>query len=180
MKNQWPFWLFVLAIVIVVVISLNYQGKNDVVSLGEIFPEEPETLDYEYVTSPDQTQIGTEDSAKVESSVEPSVLVKEPDLPSASVKPVVVTEKTSPAQPTAITAAYVIQVLSSKELKATETSLKKVKENGFADAYVQSVNLGDKGIWYRIYIGQYSSMDQAKSALTSVKEKYTSAFITKP
>ena len=73
MKNQWPFWLFVVVIVVVVMISMNYQGKNDIVSLGDIFPEEKEVFDYEYVSQPDTQSVQTQEKVSAESVAEPVV-----------------------------------------------------------------------------------------------------------
>lgn len=180
MKNQWPFWLFVIAIAAVVVVSVKYHRRGDVVSLGDIFPEQLGAFDYEYVIQGDE-DVASEDEGIVETGVAPLKAVEEkitePNLSGQAV--VVEKEKTPVVKAAVIKGSYTIQILSSKDQKALEKELKKVKDQGFADAYIQKADLGTKGIWYRIYIGQFSSMSQAREFLTKVKGKYSGAFITK-
>jgi cell division septation protein DedD len=197
MKNQWPFWLFVIAILIVVVIAMNYQGAQDVAPLGDIFSQGQGALEYEYVAPSDQkttvavapkmTGTTAVDNSKVETKVvaASTATVSPVSAPvSAVVSSAAATSTlstTAPVKETAVSAAgsFAVQILSSKDEKATEAELQKVKKNGFAEAYIRKVDLGGKGIWYRIYVGQYTSMTQAQEGLTAVKQKYPQAFISK-
>ncbi|HSV43377.1 MAG TPA: SPOR domain-containing protein [Candidatus Bathyarchaeia archaeon] len=199
MKNQWPFWLFVIAIVIVVLVSMNYQGKDDVVSIGEIFPGNQQELDYEYVMESEGDLVKTEETVsaalpKATVPVQSSVVVAPVKTQTTAVPPVQTMAPAAPKRESVVaastasvattsaapaTGSYTIQVLSSKDKSATEIALKKVQGNGFADAYIRSADLGERGTWYRIYIGQFSTKAQADQQLSSVKQKYASAFVTK-
>ena len=185
MKNQWPFWLFIIAILVVVFIALNYQGKDEVASLGEIFPEEHRVYDYEYVPSAPEQKATAETVTRV--SQDPAVVeVKRPvTSASSSAAPAAAPSQTEavPKKVEATSTAssqrlFTVQVLSSKDLKATQDALQQVKANGFSDAYVKSVELGDKGTWHRIYIGSYPNKVAADQGLARVKEKYPQAFLT--
>lgn len=208
MKNQWPFWLFVIAILIVVVIAMNYQGAQDVAPLGDIFSQDQGALEYEYVAPSDQktsaalTQKKTGVTAVDGSKVEAKAVAASAAIASPAPAPVSATSAAVSAAPTTSTpgaastapvsapvpakaatvsaaGTFAVQILSSKDEKATEAELQKVKKNGFAEAYIRKVDLSGKGTWYRIYIGQYTSMTQAQEGLTAVKQKYPQAFISK-
>jgi len=183
MKNQWPFWLFIIAIFIVVVIAINYQGNQEVAPLGEIFSQEPVGLEYEYVSSPEQKPVAAVAPKVVASSATPDAPKVETALPKAQVTstsaPVAPASTVAKAADTSTAGSLAVQILSSKDKTATEAALQKVKNNGFPEAYMRQADLGDRGIWYRIYIGQYSSMAQAQEGLAKVKEKYPQAFIFK-
>ncbi len=198
MKNQWPFWLFVIAIVIVVLVSMNYQGKDEVVSIGEIFPGNQQELDYEYVMESEGDVVKTEGATStalptVTAPVQQPVAAAPVKAQTTAVAPVSTTGPAAPkSEPVAAstasvattsaapaTGSYTIQVLSSKDKAATETALKKVQGNGFSDAYIRSADLGERGTWYRIYIGQFSTKAQADQQLANVKQKYASAFVVK-
>jgi len=65
MKNQWPLWMFVIGVVMIVLFAFNYEGQNEVVSLSEIFPDDEfsdmpqvtyEFIDKEGVATPIQTR----------------------------------------------------------------------------------------------------------------------------
>lgn len=180
-KNQWFVGLIIVGIVIIILIVFNYQGKNPQDnSLSEIFPEEatkvPET-EYEFVsdgstksqeaTQAPQTAVKTGVSIP---SRAPSPTVKQvpSNLPS---QPVVVPQNTS-----AVSGAYSIQVLSSKDKTATEKTLEKIKTKGHAASMVTK-DLGEKGIWYRINVGSFTTKKEAEDYLPSVKNDYKDSFI---
>ncbi len=175
MKNQWPFWLFIIAIAVVVVVAMNYTGQESVAPLGEAFPPDSRALDYEYVFQQNQQIVPESVQPVSEPVAEPKSVASVPVA--ATVTPAAQPQVQAPAAST--TTAYAIQILASKDLKATEAELQKVKNNGFADAYIRNAELGDKGTWNRIYVGQFSSMAQAQEALPKVKQKYPQAFIFK-
>ncbi|MEW5894988.1 MAG: SPOR domain-containing protein, partial [Candidatus Omnitrophota bacterium] len=150
MKNQWPFWLFIIAILVVVVISLNYQGKDEVASLGEIFPDEQQAYDYEF-----QDQARQVSQTVMNQTVAP---VKAPEVTAVPKETVV--DKFEAAKPVSVSAgskSFTVQILSSKDLKATEAALAKVKAAGFSDAFIKTADLNEKGIWHRIYVGNYQN-----------------------
>ncbi len=188
MKNQWPFWLFLVVIIVVIIFSLNYQKKAQPVHLGEIF-EEGSSRKIDYVYKPDETvpmdavtqetvavPVSTDAALAPAAEVKPApvAVVAEP----APVKPVVqqaVAPKVETVAPA--TTGYVIQILASKDKPSTDKALERAQKAGFSAAYIQTVALGDKGTWYRIYIGGFKTQAEAQGSLGSVKASYKDAFI---
>ena len=177
-KNQWLIGLIIVGIVVVIFVVFNYQGKTKDNSLSEIFPEDstkvPET-EYEFVT----------DSTPKASTSAPSVVPVKPLTPAArpTVPTAAATKMGAPAPAissapavSAVSGTYSIQILSSKDKAAAEKALEKVKAKGHA-AYIVTKDLGDKGIWYRINIGSYTTKQEAENNLSSIKSDYKDGFI---
>lgn len=191
MKNQWPFWLFVVGIIVVVAISMSYQGRRNTVSLGDIFPEEDEALDYEYVSGPasleeEDASGSSDETAAVAPQAESPQNLATPAEParSADVQPVTATPSSSVASVSVAAESkagvYTIQILSSKDQTAAQQALKKAKERGLTGAYLYPADLGAKGIWYRIYVGSFQTKAQADQALAAMDQsRYAGAFIQK-
>ncbi len=191
MKNQWPFWLFIVGVIIVVIFSLNYQQRNQVISLGDIFPEENEdVLDYEYVVPKESIEVSKKETvepvAVTQKAVSKEKRVSKPVEPVVPKAAPVVTQKTPVKKPVPVkkpevvsSGTYAIQVLSSTDKQAAEKALGKVKQNGFKDAFIRDKDLGDRGTWYRIYTAYYETIGKAKEALLTVKKTYPDAYILK-
>ncbi|OGX08816.1 MAG: hypothetical protein A2Z88_09380 [Omnitrophica WOR_2 bacterium GWA2_47_8] len=90
-------------------------------------------------------------------------------------------EVSTPAVNTAVStpgaAFYTIQILSSKDQPALEKSLAKAKSSGFDSAFIMTHDLGDKGIWYRLYIGKFQTKSEADTYLQNVRSVYPDAFV---
>lgn len=179
MKNQWPFWLFMIVIIVVVIIAINYRGTDDVVSLGDIFPEQQGGLEYEYHTggNDDAKRDVVEPAQKVQELVKEDAVRSVESMNVAEEKPE--SKMVEPKAAEVVKGVYTIQILSSKDKGATQNALEKVKLQDLDQAYIQEKDLGEKGVWYRIYVGQFTTMNQAQQVLPKVKEKYGTAFITK-
>jgi len=155
-KNQWVIWTIVIGAIVVTLIAFNYQGdKKEVIPLSDIFPEEFDdsgTIEYEFV----------EEDKKAE---EVKTVAK--------VKPVAPKVKQSAAQPHGV---YAIQALSSKNKEMTEKEIAKLKKKGLP-AYLVTMDLENKGVWYRIYVGKFAEKKQAENYLPTVKQIYGDCFI---
>lgn len=57
---------------------------------------------------------------------------------------------------------YVVQVASFRSNSIAENEAGKYKNKGF-NAFVEPVNIPDRGLWYRVKVGNFSSIDEAKS-----------------
>ncbi|MFP4472486.1 MAG: SPOR domain-containing protein [Candidatus Omnitrophota bacterium] len=189
MKNQWPFWVFILVIIAAVIFALNYQKQTEVVPLNEIFSEEyaGEEVEYEFYRNGEEevkplekpaARTEEQESGKKEKEgieqIQPVKEILDPEIPpevtdSAKEKSTVSTAK----------GPYAIQILSSKDREKANAALERVKKKGFGQAYLASVDLEDKGTWYRIYAGAYSTKDKAQQALPEVQKTYSGAFIIK-
>jgi len=81
---------------------------------------------------------------------EPAVAAPAPAVKSAPV----------PAVPTAPGGEFVVQIASFKDAAAAEVMLKKLSGKGYV-LFVEPVDLGAKGTWYRVYAGPYSGREAA-------------------
>ena len=76
--------------------------------------------------------------------------------------------------------AYTIQLVSLPSKAEAEALLAELKSKLY-DAYLLEVNLPDKGAFYRVRVGHYNSLDQAKKALAIMQNregKFFDAWIT--
>ncbi len=62
----------------------------------------------------------------------------------------------------------VVQVLSTQNRNDATTARNRMIQAGFPSG-VFEVNLGEKGIWYRVYVGPFEDESTAQAALQSVK-----------
>lgn len=190
MKNQWPIWVLVIGVVIIVLFAFNYHGQKDFIPLSEIFPDEKsETapdIQYEFMNAATQ---GTQDLAAVpqESSqdlsvkteaVMPKAPVASPAAPAPQGAPAALEPATPPAG-TPVKTLYTIQVASSKNKAGAETTLNAVKAKGYP-AFLAQKDLGQKGMWYRVYVGNFQTRKEAEAYLPKVRQDYKDSFIITP
>jgi len=178
MKDQWPLWLFVIAVIMIVLFAFNYQGTSEFVSIGDIFPESEmsEEGDLEYVfVDESQTAKTQSEPAKAE-AVQPEEIAKAPDEQplgeEAMVQETVVT-------PNFLQVPFTIQVASYKKREAAQLALKGMQAAGYP-AHIISRDLGEKGVWYRIYIGTFDTKNEAIQFLTNLKKDFKNSFIISP
>lgn len=67
---------------------------------------------------------------------------------------------TAPARPTVDHGAYLVQVASFSNQKDAEAAKAKLATKGYS-ASIQEINLPDKGVWYRVRVGQMLDKDAA-------------------
>lgn len=60
-----------------------------------------------------------------------------------------------------------VQVYSFKEKSRADVALEKLKAKGYR-AYILVSDLGERGIWYRVRVGTFSSEEDARKALEAV------------
>jgi cell division septation protein DedD len=110
-------------------------------------------------------------------SLSPEVAKKEPkkekSQPPANTVPKV-KKKTFP------TKFYTIQVASFRSPKEAQKYARLLGSRGY-EALVKKVNLPQKGIWYRVYVGRFNSFKEAKKfgAVLQKKEKIKTYYITR-
>jgi len=191
MKNQWAFWLFIVGVVVVVLFAFNYQGRHDVVSLSEIFPENEESeAEYEYIFVDDTTESGSESAAVTEQTEEAAqsgteiLTAVQVEIPADTTSAVAETAaadvaKAADIAPDLDKTPFTIQVSSFRNKATAEKALSDVKNAGYP-AFIASKDLGAKGVWHRIYIGTFQDKDSASSFLSKVKKDYQSSFIISP
>ena len=188
MKNSWLVWLFVVGVIVTVFIAFNYQGGDDTIPLSEIFPENENMtveVEYEFVDEDtDTTENRTQEIvAAIKNKEEKKSITKLP----AEVKTTVqketdsakVAETSSKPKLTLENVVYTIQVASFKDKIRADQSITELKDKGY-DAYSIPRNLGEKGTWHRVYVGQFTTKEQAKEFLTTIKKDYENSFIIAP
>jgi cell division septation protein DedD len=68
------------------------------------------------------------------------------------------------------TAIYSVQVASSPKLEDSERLVRKFGERGY-QAYIMQADLGDKGIWFRVRVGNLPSRAEALIIKAELEEK---------
>ena len=72
---------------------------------------------------------------------------------------------------------FTIQVSSWKTAKQAQLILQQFLDEGY-DAYIQRVFLEDREeVWWRVRVGDFSSVEEAKLLLTELGEKYPEVWI---
>lgn len=205
MKNSWLVWFFVVGVVITVLVAFNYQSEKSAVPLTEIFPDEesyPVDIEYEFIeseqrmsstpktisstTETEQAQAPQEQAKQVTvKAPEPSAVKTEPLQHAAAVKsqpeptPAETAKADTKTQTQSNSAAYTIQVASFRKQQMADTLVKELKGKNLA-GFIKERQLGEKGTWYRVYVGQYESKSQAEENLAVIKRDYMDSFILSP
>jgi len=149
-----------------------------VVELSKIFPDEelgelPE-IEYEFMESEPEPRV----------SPKPVTQAVSPKMGTQGSAPAAVKPSEAPSRQASVSdpisgAAFTIQLLSSKDKKATQRALEKAKAKGYA-AILVTKDLGAKGVWHRLYAGAYDTKEQAQASLKDVKKDYAGGFVTTP
>jgi len=144
-------WFIPPLILIIIIIAVNivyYRKKKH--SLKRIVIKQENTKNFVQNTGPKLTK-------KKLLSVEPAK--KERSLAVVSKK------------------SFAIQVASFRKKKRALSFIDSLKKDNY-DAYIVTKNLGGKGVWYRVRIGNFSTKNEAGNALKEIKTKYLQSFIT--
>lgn len=146
------------------------EGQQNALGSGINLPPEPtKTEPVPEAISP--LPIKTEQPVKSVVTPKPKP-VAVPVLPVAS-KPV-------SSKPAAVASgSYLVQVASVKQRQGADDLRNRMKKKGYA-AFVEDVDLGAKGIWYRVYAGPFVSKADADGAVRSLKaDRISSAPLVK-
>ena len=177
MKNQWLVWFIVVGVVVLVLVTFNYQSGQDVLPLGEVFPEDETAveprIEYEFVQSDGSVATPQERIPAPAATTAPAAqpAAEKPAGSPPVVRPQDLEQKDFSKIP------FTIQVLSSKDKLRAQEALQKVKASGYASAYLATKDLGDKGTWHRIYVGTFNTKEEADQYLPQVKKSYPDSFI---
>ncbi len=71
---------------------------------------------------------------------------------------------------------FTIQVASFQDSVKAQTLVEELKKAGFS-AVVSAKHLDEKGIWYRVWVGDFNSEDEASELLKTLKKDYKNSFI---
>lgn len=137
----------------------------------ETVPEKPERLTfYDNLPKGNQAPLGSginlpPEKPKKAVQAKPKRTVKH-----AEVKPVAATPKKVTVPTVSTEGSFVVQIASfrtGEDAKALAARLKLYKLSTF----IETADLGDKGVWYRVLAGPYSSREEADTAAVLLKEK---------
>lgn len=85
-------------------------------------------------------------------------------------------EKATTAQPLTAGVGFTIQVASFQDKARAELVSEELKKKGYIPV-ISAKDLGDKGIWYRVWVGDFESEEKARELLKTLKEDYKDSFI---
>ncbi len=199
MKKSWYIVIFVAAVMITVVITLNYKSRQKSEDLSELVSEEESSspdVQYEFMDNAPQT---TENAAGMTESMAPTAMKPAPQAaPAPSLQPAtMVKPKNSslnepeayqakatsvPSAPSVSPSAaaaqhtFTIQVSSFKDQKKADLFLAEVRKKE-ATAYMLTKELGEKGTRYRICVGDFMAKAQADEYLKKIQEIYKEGFV---
>jgi succinoglycan biosynthesis transport protein ExoP len=69
---------------------------------------------------------------------------------------------------------YAIQVRATKDARVAQDTVNALRVRGH-DAYHEKVDLNDKGVWYRVFIGRFASADEARKYV-QIKKRIVDTF----
>lgn len=180
MKNSWLVWIFVVGVIVTVFVAFNYEKGKNAIPLSEIFKEEqsmPVDVEYEIVQSEGTQAQGDITMTAPATPAEPK-LAQKPAKPAAQAPAQIVLEapqtKESNTSSPAIDFSkvpFTIQVASFKEQSKAQKILDTLKSKGYAGQIVAR-NLGDQGIWNRVYVGQFNAKSEADAYLQRIQSDF--------
>lgn len=74
-------------------------------------------------------------------------------------------------KPVPTTRVFSVHVFSFKTQQAAQNEIDRLNKRGF-NAYLETVDLGAKGIWHRVKVGNYASRAEAEQARLDIRQKY--------
>jgi cell division septation protein DedD len=105
-------------------------------------------------TSP-PTAAATKPAPPVKTAAAKSDPPKKTEAPAKSAAP--------PAPPAAAGGAFVVQAAAFREAADAGSLRERLAGKGYA-AYTQEANLGEKGVWHRVYVGPFATTEAAQAA----------------
>ena len=182
MKNTWLIWVLIVGVVVAVLIVFNHRSAKDNVPLSELFPEEKaaQNVEYEFVPNGQASVPAAPASAPQKQAVlaptQPAV-TPAPATSNAAATTQSASVETTGTQMKKV--PFTIQVGSFKDKPKAEKIVTDLNKKQFS-GYMVANNLGEKGTWYRVYIGKFDTKAQAEETLAKVKTDYKESFIIAP
>lgn len=192
MKKSVIIGIFLVGVLGTVFYIYNYQTAQQEISLNTIFAGEesyPSDVEYEYVGADGKTISQTAAKVKQASLQEIPTQITQPvekttqviqtaatTIPEADQ---VVAEKITTSVSSLAKSAFTIQVASLKDKAGAERVLKDLSTKSYS-GFIVPRDLGDKGTWYRVYVGQFDIKSEADAFLAKVKQDFPSSFVIAP
>lgn len=71
---------------------------------------------------------------------------------------------------------FAIQVYSFQDKDRAELALASLSNDGYP-AYIVTKDLGEKGLWHRVWVGRFQTKEEAEALLKELKKDYKDSFI---
>jgi len=71
---------------------------------------------------------------------------------------------------------FTIQVFSFKDKAKAQKAMDNIRQTGFP-AYMVLRNLKEKGVWYRVCVGEFDTKEEADQMLAQLKKDYRESFV---
>ena len=137
----------------------------------ETVPEKPERLTfYDNLPKGNQAPLGSGINLPPEQPTKAVQAKPKRAVKKTEVKPVAATPKRATVSTVSAEGSFVVQIASFRtgdDAKGLAARLKLYKLSTFTE----TADLGDKGVWYRVLAGPYSSREGADAAAALLKEK---------
>lgn len=121
-----------------------------------------------YATSKNKQQATTEQPAPVEPAAKPSE--NKPENPAAAAATKAGEDTGTAKKQDSAARPYTIHVASFKAQKIALKEVEQLVGLGF-DAYIETVDLGEKGIWHRVKVGHYTTRADAEQTVEIIRQK---------
>ena len=163
-KSRWPLLVFVMGILVIVVLILKHlyleAGKEDIEVIS--------SSSFEEVDNTSSPASKLEDKKEELAKGEDESLEKEPQVVSSKLS----TENTSEVPKK----RFSLQICSFRDRLKAEKIVEELKREGYP-GYVVSKDLGEKGVWFRVRIGEFETKEEAEEIAQKVKQEYKDSFI---
>lgn len=198
MKNQWLVWAFIAGVIVIVIVAFNSENQRKTGHYAEDVPAEVQYEDESAIHAEaalPAAPIIKEGAKKVAASVQAvkqeAVVTAQETYQIAQSKAGTDADQVVSQAESAVVApasnevsdftgvAYTIQIASVKELKDAQRALADVLKKDYP-GYIVQRNLGDKGVWYRVYVGKFDTKPDADAYLGEVQKGFPSAFVIAP
>ena len=173
MQENWPIWLLVVVALLVIAALINRNAANQQEETATVNEEEEsnqsvETPAQETAQNPEPSPsaIAESQTAGTGSNVSPVTPVPSSITPSAG-------KLSSTAQQKKM---FAIQIQSFQDQTKAHKSLMELTKAGYTP-YIVRRDLKEKGIWYRVFIGDFQSKQEANTKLAELKQKYKDSFV---
>lgn len=85
-------------------------------------------------------------------------------------------EKATTAQPLTVGLGFTIQAASFQDKARADIVVEGLRKKGYTPT-ISAKDLGEKGTWYRVEVGEFESEEKARGPLEALKEHYKDSFI---
>ncbi len=103
--------------------------------------------------------------AQQPTEVAPAPIKPAPVKKTTTAKP---TAKVTTIAKTATATPHVLQISSFRSPDEAGILVRRLEKKGYSP-YIQQADLGSKGVWYRVFLGPYTSKEKAQTAAISLK-----------